>query len=343
VRTDIISRSSSQGFKTTGSIVVPLAPATGSVTYTNSFSPPRCPGINCGSPGIIIPQGQRLLNSNSLEFAQTSGNTLVPWQSTAQAGVIAIQPGSPGNVGSNTITVIEGNQYDPSKLTVNNPQATGGGTDPSTTPQMTVADFDAGRAQLEQSLHQAIAQELQTHGQAGEKLSESLVFNAPQFTTDHQPNDKVPSFTGTMTVQGEGDFYMDADVQKAFQSYLSQRVPTDQQMLTESPITVSYRLLNAAKGGNLTFVGTAAAYIAPKLDESKILSQIVGRPQTQAHFYLNKLPIKSVSIKEEPISLPIMPLLSKRIYVHYVVESGTPSAGAASGTVTASPPAAASP
>jgi hypothetical protein len=286
----------------------------------------------------MIPHGQRLLNTNGLEFAQSSGNTVVPWQGTAQANVIAVQPGSVGNVGSSTITTIEGNPYDPTKLTVNNPQATGGGTDPSTTPQMTVSDFDAARAQLEQELHQAIAQELQTHGQQGEKLSESLVFGPPQFNTDHQPNDKVPSFTGTMTVQGEGDFYMDSDVQKAFQAYLSQRVPNDQQLLTESPIQVTYRLLSAAKGGILTFVGSAFAYMAPKLDESKILSQVVGRPQTQARFYLNKLPIKSVNIKEEPISLPIMPLLSKRIYIHYVVESGAPAASSVSGAATSPPP-----
>jgi hypothetical protein len=328
VRTDIISRSNSQGFKTTGQIVVPLGPAIGQVVYTNKIAPPKG-----GSPGIMIPHGQRLMNTNGLEFAQTSGNTVVPWQGTANVTVVAVVPGSAGNVGSDTITTIEENHYD---LTVTNPQATFGGTDPSTTPQISEADFDAARAQLEQELHQAIAQEIQTHGQQGEKLSEFMVFGPPQFTTDHQPNDKVPSFTGTMTVQGEGDFYMDSDVQKSFQNYLSQRVPNDQQLLTESPIQVTYRLLSAAKGGNLTFVGSAAAYIAPKLDESKIRSSIVGRPLTQARFYLNKLPIKSVAIKEEPIALPVMPLLVNRISLHYVVQSGTPAASAAA-TPTPSP------
>jgi hypothetical protein len=337
VRADVLAKSNSQGFKTTGSIVVPLAPSTGQVHYSNKFSAPRCPGLTCGSPGIKIPYGQRLLNTNNLEFAQTSGDTIVPWQGNAIANVIAVLPGSGGNVGNDTITTIEGSPYDPSKLTVTNAQATGGGTDPSNTPQMTTADFDAARAQLEQELHQQIAQELQTHTQAGEKLSEFIVFNAPQFTTDHQPNDKVPTFTGTMSVTGEGDFYFDADVQKAYQAYLTQRVPNNQQILTESPVQVQYRLLSGTKGGNLTFVGSAVAYIAPKLDESKIRSQIVGRPLTQARFYLTKLPIQSVAIKESPVTLPIMPLLINRINLHYIVESGTPSAGAAAGSPVASP------
>src|SRR5690349_7122638 len=99
VRPVTISNSNSQGFKVTGSIDVPLAPATGSVVYTNDFNKPSCPGVNCGSPGIIIPYGQRLLNTNGLEFAQTSGNVIVPWRTSSgpgsvQANVIAVKPGS---------------------------------------------------------------------------------------------------------------------------------------------------------------------------------------------------------------------------------------------------------
>jgi hypothetical protein len=337
VRVDVISKSSSQGFKTTGSIVVPLAPAQGVVTYSNLFAPPTQGHLGYGSPGILIRRGQRLVNTNQLEFAQTSGDVIVPWQKTADVNVIAVIAGSTGNVGSATITTIEGNTYDPSKLTVTNAQATGGGTDPSTTPQMTVADFDAGRAQLEQELHQAIAQTLVGAGQPGEKLSETVIYSAPQYTTDHQPNDKVPSFSGTMTVSGEGDFYSDSDVQKAYQAYLAQRVPNDQQLLTESPIQVQYRILNDTSGGNMTFVGSAAAYVAPRLDEAKIRSQIVGRPLAQARFFLERLPIRSVAIKEQPMSLPLMPLLIGRISLHYIVEQNAPAPTAAAGSATPSP------
>src|ERR1700694_811046 len=49
VRADVISKSSSQGFKTTGSIVVPLAPATGQVIFNNT-----CAKNNHNSPGILI-------------------------------------------------------------------------------------------------------------------------------------------------------------------------------------------------------------------------------------------------------------------------------------------------
>jgi hypothetical protein len=57
----------------------------------------------------------------------------------------------------------------------------------------------------------------------------------------------------------------------------------------------------------------------------------------QARFYLEKLPIRSVAIKEQPLALPLMPLLDKRMTLHYVVESNAPTAAAAAQGPTASP------
>jgi hypothetical protein len=322
VRTDIITRSNSQGFKTTGLVQVLLTSAIGAVTLTNNCTPS---GGNPG-PGITSLYGTRFVNTNGIEFAQTSPDTLVQWGKAGLVSVKAVIPGTSGNVGDHTI-----NSWSPSDpnpfdcFTVTNLAATYSGADPSSTQSMTVADFDAGRAQLEAELRQSIAQQLATAGQAGEKLSETIVFGAPNYTTDHQPGDKVPSFSGTMTLKGEGDFYVDADVAKAYQTYLTQRVPNDQQLLTESPVQVSYRILSASQGGNLTFLGDASAYIAPKLDEAKIRAGLVGQTLTGAKFFLQRLPVQSVVIKEQPISLPLMPLLVNRISLHYVVQSGAPN------------------
>jgi len=326
VRVSVVSRSDSQGFKTTGVKQVQLAPAIGQAVYTN--------GCTHNSPTFYFKSGQRLYDpTNQLTFAQTSSTVAVDAGKSVTVNIQAVVPGLNGNVGSHVITQIVPNDYP--CLTVDNPQATGGGADASSTPQMTETDFDAARAQLESELHQAIAQQLAAGVLTGEKLSENIVYNAPQFNTDHQPNDTVPSFSGTMTVVGEGDYYFDADVAKAFQMYLTQRVPNDQQLLTESGIQTTYRLLSASKGGNLTFVGSATAYIAAKLDEAKVRAQIVGRPVTAAKIYLQSLGVKSVVIKELPMTLPLMPVLSKRIAIHYVVESG--AAPLNTGTPTPSP------
>src|SRR2546422_85686 len=73
VRPVMIGKSNSQGFKVTGSIDVPLAPSTGQVVYTNDL---RSSGFT-NSAGLVFKYGQRLMNSNGLEFAQTSGDTTV--------------------------------------------------------------------------------------------------------------------------------------------------------------------------------------------------------------------------------------------------------------------------
>ncbi|HSS92985.1 MAG TPA: hypothetical protein VLR46_03230 [Candidatus Dormibacteraeota bacterium] len=321
VRVSVISRNESQGFKTTGVKAVQLAPATGSILLSNNCKQPA--NLQPPPKGIVSKAGTRFVNTNGIQFAQTSGDVTVLWGQTGTASIQAVTPGTSGNVGDHTIT--DWSQSDPnpySCFTVTNPQATGNGTDPSSTPQMTETDFDAARAQLEQELHQSIAQQLAAGVQKGEKLSEAIIYKAPVFNTDHQPNDAVPSFSGTMTVVGEGDYYFDSDVTKAFQDYLAQRVPNDQQLLTESGTQVSYRLLSASANGNLTFVGSATAYIASKLDEAKVRSQIVGRPVTSAKIYLQSLGVKSVVIKELPMTLPLMPVLSNHIAIHYVVESG---------------------
>jgi len=328
VRVSAVSRSDSQGFKTTGVKAVQLAPAIGQAVYTN--------GCTHNSPTFYFKSGQRLYDpSNQLTFAQTSSTVAVDAGKSVTVNIQAVVPGLAGNVGSHVITQIVTNDF--ACLTVDNPQATGGGADASSTPQMTETDFDAARAQLEAQLHQAIAQQLAAGVLTGEKLSEFIVYNAPQFSTDHQPNDTAPSFSGTMTVVGEGDYYFDSDVAKAFQTYLTQRVPNDQQLLTESGVQTTYRLLSASKGGNLTFVGSATAYIAAKLDEAKVRAQIVGRPVTSAKIYLQSLGVKSVIIKELPMTLPLMPVLSKRIAIHYVVEQGVAPPSTATPTPSATP------
>src|SRR5258708_876704 len=77
-RVTTISRSDSQGFKTTGRKHVQLAPAIGQVTYTNS-----CSGGGHTSPRILLYRGQRLGKSNRIEFAQTTGDTEVKWRASA--------------------------------------------------------------------------------------------------------------------------------------------------------------------------------------------------------------------------------------------------------------------
>src|SRR6202165_6012538 len=115
VRASVISRSDSQGFKTTGVRQVQLQGAIGQVVYTN--------GCTHNSPTFYFKSGQRLYDpTHQLTFAQTSSTVAVDAGKSVTVNIQAVVPGSTGNVGSHVITQIVPNDF--ACLTVDNPQAT---------------------------------------------------------------------------------------------------------------------------------------------------------------------------------------------------------------------------
>src|SRR5665213_873 len=97
VRAVTITRQESQGFKTTGAIRVLLAPAAGTVVYTNSTPQPSCQKdpAGCVSPGIIVLRGQRVTDqADGITFAQTSnryqGGVLVPIRSLGKRDAVGL-------------------------------------------------------------------------------------------------------------------------------------------------------------------------------------------------------------------------------------------------------------
>jgi len=84
---------------------------------------------------------------------------------------------------------------------------------------------------------------------------------------------------------------------------------------------VTYRILNATAGGNITFVGNTSTFVAPRLDEEKIAPRSSGGPCPGA-----VLP----GAAADPVGghqgtaygASLMPLLAKRITLHYVIQQG---------------------
>jgi hypothetical protein len=307
VATDPVS--TSQGFKATGVKDTPAALATGAVVYSD-----KCPF----GASFKIKQGQRLTNSNGITFAQTSGDVTIAPGATATVNITAVNPGAAGNVGDHTITQINGNQFD--CLSVTNPQATGGGADEQKQPQISQADFDAARAQLEQQLRQQIQADLAKETQNGETLGQLINYEAPEVNTDHKVGETVGNFTMQMNLKGEGAFYFGEDVRKALAANLSKKVPSDS-VLTDNKVETDFQMTEQDPGGHLVFHGKAQSYIAPKIDYDQVRARLTGRPLSQARAYLLTLPIQSALIKEKPFALPLMPLMNSRIQIRYVVQS----------------------
>src|SRR5260370_11003486 len=130
VRVSVVSRSDSQGFKTTGVKQVQLQGAIGQVVYKNGCT------NNNNSPTFYFKSGHRLYDpSNQLTFAQTSSTVAVDAGKSVTVNIQAVVPGAAGNVGSHVITQIVPNDFP--CLTAANPQATRRPPHTSPTPPLT--------------------------------------------------------------------------------------------------------------------------------------------------------------------------------------------------------------
>jgi Baseplate J-like protein len=308
VRAQTVAQQATSGFKATGVKTIPAVLASGSVVFR----------YGCAYGQLTLPRGTRVRAVTGAQFyTKDDVGPLTPNQ-VGNAPIAATSPGASGNVGPNTVTALD-YQGVPSCISVTNPDATSGGADEQKKTVLQTSDVETARSSLDAQLRKQIGDDLAKQTQNGEKLSDQVVFQPADFATDHHVGDEVTDFSATMKLSGEGAFYSTADVDKAFADLLAKKVPADKQ-LTDNPIKTDYAISNASSGGHLTFMGSASAFLAPKIDFEQVKARLVGRTLSTAKSDLGRLPVKSVDIKESPFKLPLMPLQSSRITVRYVVQ-----------------------
>ncbi|HVB77758.1 MAG TPA: baseplate J/gp47 family protein, partial [Candidatus Nitrosotalea sp.] len=276
-------------------------------------------------PSYQIQPGQDFTATNGQVFTDPSTSAILPPGQSGNIPVTAVNAGAAGNVGSGTITVINGNSA--ACLVVTNQAGATGGADAKSNPQITSGDVQGAQATMDQDLRRQIAADFTKQVQSGEKLSDAIVFQPPSFSTDHAPGDQVASFNATMTLKAEGAFYNASQAQKALVAAARAKVPAGQQMTDGTP-QVTYTVTGTS-GGHLTFTGTVGSYVAQQLDLQQIKSQVVAKSVSQARATLAKLPVNSAEIVQSPFKLPWMPLLGSRVKVNYVVQQGSAAAAPA--------------
>ena len=303
--TNVRKTASIQG-QATGTKITPGELAEGQFIYVNG-----CPET------LRVPNGQRLRSVTGVVFAQL-GDVDVPQGRSASAPIKAVQSGQSGNVGAGQITGIDPNPYP--CLVGTNKDPTSGGTDDQKQTVIQTSDIQSARAQLEQQLWNQTLDEVNHGLQKGEKLPDQAIFitNA-DFNSTHKPDENYQTFTATLTLDAEADYYVTDDVDRFFAEKLRSTVRGDQQ-LTSDKVTVNALSVAATGGGHLNFTGQASGYVAPKLDTDKVSGQLVGKTSSQARDILGKLPVRRVDIRQSPLPLPLLPLSSSRIYIDYVID-----------------------
>lgn len=298
----------SQQFHATGVKVTPAVQAAGAVLYTN----------NCGV-GIKESAGQVLSTPSGVDFVQQATVTVEP--GTASANVLAAAAGAAGNVPPNSITIIKNeNGGLATCFKVNNTQATAGGADEVKTPIVSQGDLDSAKAQLEGQLRGTILDDLTKQAGASEKLADTVDYQ-DTFTADHKANDAVQTFQGAVSMTGSGAVYNTDDVKKALAADLGKKVPSGFE-LTDNPVQSDFHISQSTADGHISFAGTAKGYIAPKIDFQKVRSRLLGSSTASARLYLGTLPVESAVVNQKPFKLPLLPFLSSRIDIKYIVDTG---------------------
>src|SRR5437660_2432287 len=304
----ITNQSDSHQVQSTGNKVNQGQLATGQFTYVN----------NCAF-ALHIANAHRLRSASGVLFAQLGDATIGQGQQQT-VPIKAVQSGLTGNVAAGQVTGIEANAYN--CLAGANEAPTTGGTDDQKQTVIQTSDIQGARAQLEQRLRQTITNQLNSGAQKGETLLSPPLFTTDNFNTTHQVDENVPSFTATLQLSAEGDYYVKDDVDQAFTARLAAKVPRGDQ-LTTNKVVATYTV-TASPGGHLDFNGSANGYIAPQIDVEKIKGQLAGKPATQAHDVLTRLPVQRSVISQSP-PLPLMPLSASRLYIDYGVQAQTPA------------------
>jgi hypothetical protein len=310
VRTVAVSRDASVTQKATGVKTIPGAVATGTVAYTNN-----CP------TGFVVPDGQVLVGG-PVPFAQKGAVTIQPKSAfgppaTAGAPAVAKAPGAAANIPGGAVTLQPAGDAGGCVSAVLS--ATTGGTDEQKKTVVSTTDFAAARSTMETGLRKQATDDLAKQLQTGEKLADPPVTLVSDFKPSKKVDDEGSDFAATMTLKLEGAFYQADEVNRAFGSVIEKSLPAGQQ-LSGNKAKIDYTITSATAGGHLTFKGTANAYLAPKLDLTKVKSQLPGKSTTRARADLAKLPgVRSVQIDQSPFKLPVMPLAGARIDLQYVV------------------------
>lgn len=325
VRTETVQKQFSGTFQATGQKNTPGAKASGTIQYQ----------ADCGPLGLQVAKGATLTSRSGVVFVQQQAVTVDSGQ-TKTAPIEAQTEGSNGNVGAGQITSLQNAGIYASCLKVTNPHPTTGGQDAKHQSLITQQDLSNAQAQLVQQARSAIQSQLAADVRTGEKQSDQnpVTFGTPDFTADHASGSTVDHFNATLTLKGSSAYYRPGQVSSAFWAVLKSKVPAGRQ-LTPDDFVAQYQT-TAGPSGQLEFKGQATGRIAPRLDLAAIRSRLAGRSVSSARTYLHGLPVSGVQIDQYPFSLPMLPFLSNRISVEYVIQQpavAPPSASPPAATV----------
>lgn len=299
--------------ESSGMIEVPSASGRGKVIFANLLD-----------EAVIVPAGTRVSTSEGSNVVfQTLAEALVPGVEggTAEVDVIAIEPGTQGNVAANLINKIQGSLA--IQLEVRNLEPTeGGGV--REMPAVTEADQVRLRSQVLQFLQAASVSEMEAQLTVREFLArDSLrVVTVGSETFSHFPGEQANRVALEMRAEVAGTAVNTTDASGIVYEALAAQVPDGHTLVPESIQFASGDVIGVDETGRVTFEMIGEAVVVPELELAAALAAIAGQKQELAIAYLyQELPLREIpEIKVWPNWFNRLPFLETRIEADVRVE-----------------------
>ncbi|OLD50579.1 MAG: hypothetical protein AUI42_02730 [Actinobacteria bacterium 13_1_40CM_2_65_8] len=290
---------------TTSVAAVSPAYATGQVVFTCS---------PCPSNALSIPDGTTVSTAAGIHYATQGRADIVPPSTSVQAAIRSLQPGTPGNTGSNTVTVID---KPIANVKVTNPSPIVGGANATTAQVVQQSDLDRVRAALTARVTQDLNAALTA--QAG-----GLVYAADgsptlNVTSDHKVGDQVATFTMTITGTLGAIAFSQSQADALIRTALVGKIPQGFQ-LTSNPIQTTYGVQHTGANGDVTIKGSAIGLMVANVTEAELKARIRGMRVDAARKQLEHVtPGTTVEMSVRP-AVPWLPVLQDHIKLTIVLE-----------------------
>jgi hypothetical protein len=296
---------------TTGTIEVPDAPARGTVVFINRQE--SAVRVNAGTR-VSTSTGQRII-------FQTIETVTVPGAlgATAEAAIVAIQPGASGNVNRELINRIEG--ANALMLEVRNLDSTTGGGN-RLVRAVTQADHDRLNAQVLQQLQALALADMETLLTPNEFLAnDSLrLRNIEQETYSHFVDEQADRLTLEIRASLQATAVEQSQSIGLVYEKLTQAVEPEFALIPGSLAFNSGKVLGVDSEGRVSFEMVGTGLMSAEFNLNPTLDTIAGQPDDIALAYLHEnLPLRAYpTARVFPAWFQRMPYLPVRIRVDVV-------------------------
>lgn len=273
---------------TTGTTDIPDAPATGTVVF-----------VNQGAVPVAVPVGTvvRTSTGTTIRF-RTTRPVDVPGAigATAEAPVVAMDPGPWGNVDANLINQIEGALA--LQLNVRNLEPTSGGGIRQAK-AVTQADLDRLRGQVVQQLFQLAKAEMANWMTESEFLAEESLslFMVMEEDYSRYVGERADSVELEMTALIQGFVVDDSEGYGVVYTALAAETPAGYRLLPEEIVPRRGEVLGVDEDGRVSFLMQGQARIAADIDLGTITDRIRGQKVELAQDWITReVPIQGTPV-----------------------------------------------